>query len=200
MAGLKARVTPLAERLVGHLRLGLLALFASVGFVLLIACANVANLLLARANVRQKELAIRSALGAGRKRLIRQMLTESLLLSVLGGAVGLLLALWSVKALTAFTPENLLVLKLSSIDKTVLVFTFIATLLTGVVVGLIPALQATRIDLNESLKDGARGAIFLKRNSARRVMSAPMEGHKMSERKIKTRRTRLYFLSDILSV
>jgi predicted permease len=172
MAGLKAMVTPLAERLVGHLRLGLLALFASVGFVLLIACANVANLLLARANVRQKELAIRSALGAGRKRLIRQMLTESLLLSVLGGAAGLLLALWGVKALTAFTPENLLVLKLSSIDKTVLVFTFIATMLTGVVVGLIPALQASRVDLNESLKDGARGAIFLKRNSSRRVSPA----------------------------
>jgi len=172
MAGLKAMVAPLAERLVGHLRLGLLALFASVGFVLLIACANVANLLLARANVRQKELAIRSALGAGRKRLIRQMLTESLLLSVLGGAAGLLLALWSVKALTAFAPENLLVLKLSSIDKTVLVFTFIAALLTGVVVGLIPALQASRVDLNESLKDGARGAIFLKRNSSRRVSPA----------------------------
>jgi len=172
MAGLKAMVMPLAERLVGHLRLGLLALFASVGFVLLIACANVANLLLARANLRQKELAIRSALGAGRKRLIRQMLTESLLLSVLGGAAGLLLALWSVKALTAFTPENLLVLKLSSIDKTVLVFTFIATMLTGVVVGLIPALQASRVDLNESLKDGARGAIFLKRNSSRRVSPA----------------------------
>jgi putative ABC transport system permease protein len=104
------------------------------------------------------------------------MLTESLLLSVLGGAAGLLLALWSVKALTAFTPENLLVLKLSSIDKTVLVFTFIATLLTGVVVGLIPALQATRLDLNESLKDGVRGAIFLNRNSARRVSPALVVG------------------------
>jgi predicted permease len=166
MAGLKARVTPLAERLVGHLRLGLLALFASVGFVLLIACAKVANRFLARA------LAIRAALGAGRKRLIRQMLTESLLLSVLGGAAGLLLALWGVKALVALTSENLLVLKLSGIDKSVLVFTFIATLLTGVVAGLIPALQASRIDLNESLKDGARGAIFLKRNSARRVSPA----------------------------
>jgi putative ABC transport system permease protein len=172
MAGLKARVMPLAERLVGHLRLGLLALFASVCFVLLIACANVANLLLARANVRQKELAIRSALGAGRQRLIRQMLTESMLLSVLGGVAGLLFAWWGVKALVAFTPENLLVLKLSSINKTVLGFTFFVTLLTGLVAGLIPALQASRVDLNESLKDGARGAIFIKRNSARRVSPA----------------------------
>jgi predicted permease len=183
MAGLKARVTPLAERLVGHWRLGLLTLFGSVGFVLLIACANVANLLLARAGMRQKELAIRAALGAGRKRLIRQMLTESLLLSVLGGTAGLLLALWGVKALVAYTPEpvaytpeNLLVLKLSGIDKTALVFTFLATLLTGFAAGVIPALQASRIDLNESLKDGARGAIFLKRKSARRISPALVIG------------------------
>jgi putative ABC transport system permease protein len=174
--GLKVRVTPLAERLVGHWRLGLLTLFGSVGFVLLIACANVANLLLARAGMRQKELAIRAALGAGRKRLIRQMLTESLLLSVLGGAAGLLLAWWGVKALVAYTPENLLVLKLSGIDKTALVFTFLVTLLIGFAAGVIPALQASRIDLNESLKDGARVAIFLKRRSARRVSPALVIG------------------------
>ena len=181
--GFGARVTPLAERLVGHWRLGLLTLFGSVGFVLLIACANVANLLLARAGMRQKELAIRAALGAGRIRLIRQMLTESLLLSVLGGTAGLLLALWGVKALVAYTPEpvaytpeNLLVLKLSGIDKTALVFTFLTTLLTGFAAGVIPALQASRIDLNESLKDGARGAIFLKRRNARRVSPALVIG------------------------
>jgi predicted permease len=181
--GFEVRVTPLAERLVGHWRLGLLTLFGSVGFVLLIACANVANLLLARAGMRQKELAIRAALGAGRKRLIRQMLTESLLLSVLGGTTGLLLALWGVKALVAYTPEpvaytpeNLLVLKLSGIDKTTLVFSFLATLLTGFAAGVIPALQASRIDLNESLKDGARGAIFLKRRTARRVSPALVIG------------------------
>jgi putative ABC transport system permease protein len=164
--GLEVRVTPLAERLVGHLRLGLLALFGSVGLVLLIACANVANMFLARASVRQKELAIRAALGAGRRRLIRQMLTESLLLSVLGGAAGLLLALWGVKALVALAPESLLVLKLSGINNTVLGFTFFATLLAGVVAGLVPALQASRIDLNESLKDGARSARFFGRRSA----------------------------------
>ncbi len=169
MTGLKARVTPLAERLVGHLRRGLLMLLAVVIFVLLIACANVANLLLAHAGARQKEMAIRAALGAGRKRLIRQMLTESLLLSALGGAAGLLLAWWGVKALVALTPENLLVLKLSGIDKTVLGFTFLATLLTGVAAGLIPAMLASRIDLNQSLKDGARGAILLKGNGAQRV-------------------------------
>jgi putative ABC transport system permease protein len=164
--GVEVRVTPLAERLVGHLRLGLLALFGSVGLVLLIACANVTNMFLARASLRQKELAIRAALGAGRRRLIRQMLTESLLLSVLGGAAGLLLAWWGVKALVALTPENLLVLKLSGIDNTVLGFTFFATLLAGVVAGLVPALQASRIDLNESLKDGARSARFFRRKSA----------------------------------
>ena len=163
--GMEVRVTPLAERLVGHLRRGLLVLFGLVGLVLLIACANVANLLLARASVRQKELAIRAAVGAGRKRLIRQMLTESLMLSVLGGVAGLLLALWGVKALVAFTPENFLLFKVSSIDATALGFTFFATLLTGAVAGLIPALQASRIDLNESLKDGARSANFFSRKS-----------------------------------
>jgi predicted permease len=167
-----AVVTPLAEKLFGNLRLGLLAQFGAVGFILLIACANVTNLLLARANVRQKEMAIRAALGAGRERLIRQMLTESLLLSVFGGVAGLLLALMGVKALAPLIPENLAHLRESSIDSAALGFTFLASLLTGIIAGVIPALQASRIGLNESLKEGARSVAFSKRPSARRVSSA----------------------------
>src|SRR5262245_23309081 len=174
--GIKVRVTPLAERLVGHLRRGLLTLFGSVGFVLLIACANVANLLLARANARQKEMAIRAAVGAGRGRLVRQMLIESLLLSVIGGVAGLLLAWLGVKTLVALAPDNLAQLRVSRIDGSALSFTFLATLLTGGAAGLIPAAQASQIDLNESLKDGLRSAIFLKRKSARRVSPALVIG------------------------
>jgi predicted permease len=166
-------VTPLAEKLFGNLRLGLLAQFGAVGFILLIACANVANLLLARTNVRQKEMAIRAAMGARRGRLVRQMLTESLLLSVLGGVAGLFLALIGVKALTPLIPDHLAHLKESGpsflVDDAALGFTFLASLLTGVVAGIIPALQASRIDLNESLKEGARSVAFSKRHGARRV-------------------------------
>jgi predicted permease len=174
--GDRAIVTPLGERLVGHLRRGLLVLFGAVAFILLIACANVANLMLARARGRQKEMAIRAALGAGRGRLVRLMLTESLLLSICGGVAGLLLALLGVKALAPLTPDNLAHLKESSIDGAALGFTFLASLLTGIVAGIFPALQASQIDLNESLKEGARGAAFSKRKSARRVSPALVIG------------------------
>jgi putative ABC transport system permease protein len=174
--GMQVRVIPLAERLVGHLRRGLLTLFGLVGFVLLIACANVANLLLARSNARQKELAIRAAVGAGRSRLIRQMLTETLLLAIIGGAAGLLLAWWGVKTLVVLIPENLPQLRVSRIDGSVISFTFLATLLTSVAAGLIPALQAARIDLNESLKGGARSAAFFIRPRTQRVSPALVIG------------------------
>jgi cell division protein FtsX len=156
-------VTRLGEKLAGNLRHGLLALFGAVALVLLIACANMANLLLGRAATRQKELAIRAAMGAGRARLVRQMLTESLLLSLLGGAAGLLLAVWGVKALVALAPAELHQIRESSVDGAALGFTFLATLLTGIAAGLIPALQSSRIDLNEALKEGARKAGFRRR-------------------------------------
>ncbi|MGH9839928.1 MAG: ABC transporter permease [Blastocatellia bacterium] len=154
--GLQSRMILLSEKLVGNFRRGLLALFGAVGFVLLIACANVANLLLGRATLRRKELAVRAALGAGRGRLLRLMLTESLLLSVLGGAAGLLLAVLGVKALVAFSPDDLARVNESSVDRAVLGFTCLTVLLTCLVTGLIPALQISQLKLNEILKDGAR--------------------------------------------
>ncbi len=174
--GDKAILTPLGESLVGHLQRGLLAQFGAVAFILLIACANVANLMLARARVRQKEMAIRAAMGAGRGRLVRQMLTESLLLSVCGGVAGLLLALLGVKALAPLTPDDLAHLKESGIDGAALGFTFLASLLTGVIAGVIPALQTSQIDLNENLKEGARSAAFSKYKSGRRISPALVIG------------------------
>jgi putative ABC transport system permease protein len=174
--GDKAIVTPLGERLVGHLQRGLLLLFGAVAFILLIACANVANLMLARARVRRKEMAIRAAMGAGRGRLVRQTLTESLLLSVCGGAAGLLLATLGVKALAPLIPADLAHLEESGIDGAALGFTFLASLLTGVIAGVIPALQTSQIDLNESLKEGARSAVFSKYKSGRRISPALVIG------------------------
>jgi putative ABC transport system permease protein len=176
LSEIQVRVIPLGEKLVGHLRQGLLVLFGAVAFVLLIACANVANLMLARGARRQREMAIRAAIGAGRWRLVRQMLTESLLLSAFGGAAGLLLALAGVKALVAFAPNDLAQVKKSGIDGMALGFTFLASLLTGVAAGIIPALQTSRIDLNESLKEGARGGAFSNRKGAQRVSPALVIG------------------------
>lgn len=155
--GIGVKVVSLQEQMVGNVRPMLVALLGAVAFVLLIACANVANLLLARAAARSREMAIRGALGASRSQVVRLLLTESVLLAIIGGAVGLLLAIWSLDLLVSLKPANLPRLAEIGVNRTVFLFTAGVSVLTGFLFGLAPAWQVSKSDLNEGLKESGRG-------------------------------------------
>jgi putative ABC transport system permease protein len=166
----RLRLVPMREFLVGQTQRPLYILLGAVGLVLLIACANVANLTLAQAARRQKEVALRHALGASRMRLIRQLLTESALLSVIAGALGLLLAWWGADLLVALAADSIPRVGEIALDNRVLGFTMLVSLLTGAVFGLTPALQTSRPDLNETLKEGGKGGSSSRLGRARNAL------------------------------
>jgi putative ABC transport system permease protein len=158
VSGWKVRLVPLKESLVGNFRQPLMLLLGAVGLVLLIGCVNVANLLLARASARGREIAVRQALGAAKSRLVQQLLTESLLLSLLGGLAGIAILLCTQRVLMRMVPDSLPRLNDISISWSVLLFALVVSLVAGVIFGLAPALQASRLDLAHTLKAGGRGA------------------------------------------
>jgi putative ABC transport system permease protein len=157
--GIGIKLVPTQEQTVKAIRPALVVLLGAVAFLLLIACANIANLMLARGASRQKELAIRAALGASRLRVVRLLLSESLMLSLAGGCLGLLLAVWGTNALVALAPDNIPRLNEVGVDARVFGFTLAVSLVTGIVFGLVPALHAAKPDLNEALKEGLRGSM-----------------------------------------
>ena len=168
--GWDANLSILHERLVREVKPSLLALLGAVGFVLLIACANVANLLLARSAARRKEIAIRAAMGASRTRVLRQMLTESMLLSAIGGITGVLLSVWLTDVLISIIPEGAPRLDQVGIDYRVLTFAFGISAITGILFGLVPALQASKLDVSSTLKEGGRSAEGHRRTNARSLL------------------------------
>ena len=153
-------VTRMRDEMVGDVRLTLYLLLGAVGVVLLIACANMANLLLAKASARTREIAIRAAVGASRGRIVRQLITESIVLAVLSGLAGLLLSIWGSSALVALAPSNVPRLAETGVDGWVLAFTFGVSVVSSLLFGLAPALQASRVDLNDALKQGAARAVI----------------------------------------
>jgi predicted permease len=162
-AGTGVVLVPLRTQMVGDYQKPLIVLLVAVGFILLIACANVANLMMSRTAARDREIAIRRAMGAGQLRLIRQMLTESILLASLGGLIGLLLATWGVQLLLGLTPKEIPRLEGVSVDRSALLFAFIVSICTGVLFGLAPAWHARRLSLNESLREGGRSIAGMSR-------------------------------------
>ena len=168
--GWDVNLSTLHERLVREVKPSLLALLGAVGFVLLIACANVANLLLARSAARQKEIAIRAAMGASRTRVLRQMLTESVLLSAIGGVAGLVLSIWLTDLLMSMLPEGAPRLEQIGIDYRVLTFALGVSALTGILFGIVPALQASKLDVTSALKEGGRSGEGHRRTSARSLL------------------------------
>src|SRR5579863_7664490 len=171
-SGWTVRLVPLQKEIVGDVRTALLVLLGAVGLVLLIACANIANLLLSRATSRSKEIAVRTALGAGRARIIRQLLSETTVLGLLGGAVGIALAYWGVKALSSLLPSSLPQMNPIRVDYSVLGFALLLSAIAGVAFGLVPAMFAANADIQSTLRESVRTGESRNRRRARSFLAA----------------------------